>query len=422
MEIELNKGLIKSISILEENGYKAYIVGGFIRNKLLNFDIVDYDITTSASIDEIINLFKDYNPKLYSHNQCVNISNSGIHIEISTFKGKNIQEDLSKRDFTINSIAYSPKEGFIDPYNGIEDIKNKILKSNKSSYECFKDNPIRLLRAMRFECIYNLNIDENLYDGIIKYSNMINDIHPMKIQKEINPILISNKCSYFVNKYKEIFFELFPKLKDTYGFLQHSKWHKYDVFTHTLKVIEATKENLEIRLVALLHDVCKPECFYLGKDGKGHFPKHPVFGSKYAKEMLLKYSYNKIMVDRISKLILFHDERLECEKDIIKFIFKFGYEDLDLYFDIQRADILGQNPDLVDRVKEIDEMEKLTYQLIKEKKVLYHKELQISLADIKALGLINSEKIFVNILFLILDNKIANERDVLLNFIAKLKN
>ena len=422
MEIELNNGLIKSISILESRGYKAYLVGGFIRNQLLKYEIKDYDITTSAKIDEIIEVFKDYKTSVYSNNQCVGLSIDNIHIEIATFKGNSIEEDLKNRDFTINSIAYNPSYGFIDPYNGIKDINNKLIKSIKNPFECFKDNPIRILRAIRFEAIYDLYMDINLYNNIIKYSYMINDIHPMKISKEINPILISKKASYYINKYKEIFFVLFPKLKETYGFLQHSKWHKYDVFNHTLKVIDGTEEKLDIRLIALLHDICKPECFYLGKDGKGHFPSHQKFSAKYAKDILLKYSYNKILVDKIYKIILFHDERLHNEEDIIKFIFKFGYEDLDLFFEIQRADILGQNPDLIDRINEINEMEKLTYKMINEKKVLYNKEIKISLSDIKGLGLINSEKIFINILFLILDNKLLNDREVLLNFISRLKN
>ena len=180
---------------------------------------------------------------------------------------------------------------------------------------------------------------------------MLNDVHPMRIRKEIDPIFVSNKPSIYINKYKEVFFVLFPGLDKCYNFNQHSKWHSYDVFNHILNVIDNTPNELIIRLIAFFHDIKKPECFKL-KDGEGHFKTHQIKSMEYAEEYLKKYAYNKEMVDIICKIILYHDERLKNDDDIIKFIAKFGYDNLDLFYQIQIADMKGQNPNLLYRVEE----------------------------------------------------------------------
>jgi len=421
MEIQFNNDVYELISILEFNGFKAYIVGGAIRNYFLNLDIVDYDVTTNATYDELKDIFRNNKYSIYNNNQCFNVKINNTRIEISPFKGDNILLDLSNRDFTINAIAYNKKEGFIDPYNGINDIKNKIIKSVNSNLECFKYDPNRILRAIRFEIIYDLKMDESLYKDIIKYSYMVNEIHPMKIKKEIEPILLSNKPSLYVYKYKEIFFELFPELKKCYNFNQMSVWHHLDVFNHTLTVMDHTKPILVNRLIALFHDIKKPECFYI-KNDHGHFTFHPIKSAIYAKEILSKYSFGNDIINKVYKVIYFHDERLESDKAIIKFIAEFGYDDLDLFFEIQKADIYGQNPDLLYRLEEYDKTINRVNELIKENKTLTYKELNISLSDLEKLNINNPKKILFNVLLAVIDKKLNNNRKELLTFVKKFEN
>ena len=205
MSQEFNPDVLASISILNSHGYQAYLVGGAVRDYFLNCESSDYDVTTNAKLEEICNVFNDYKTKVYANKQCVGVKISDSYIEISSFKGNSIEEDLFNRDFSINSIAYNPKLGFVDPYNGILDIKNKLLRTVNDSIKVIKKDPIRILRAIRFQILYNLKIDDELEKNIFELKELLNLVHPMKIQNEINPILLSNECAIYINKYKDIF-------------------------------------------------------------------------------------------------------------------------------------------------------------------------------------------------------------------------
>lgn len=422
MHPEFDLDAITSLEILNSHGYEAYIVGGAVRDYFLNCTNNDYDIVTNANLDEIMNIFSGYKNKLYANNQCVGVKLNEKYIEISTFKGNNLIDDLYNRDFSINSIAYNPKVGFVDPYNGIDDIKNKILRTVNIEEKVFKADPLRLLRAIRFEIIYNLNPTKELCEAIIKYAELLKLVHPMRIPHELDKILLSDNPGFYITKYKKVFFAIIPHLSYCDSFDQHSKWHSYNVFDHIMKVVDSTEKDLVLRLSALFHDIKKPECFTLDINNEGHFYNHYVKSSIYANEILTNLSYNKILINRVCHLVLFHETRLKIDKRlIINFLIEFGLDDLDLFFKLQKADIMGQNPDLLYRLKEYDKLEDEILKIVNTIDIITLKKLRININDFKELGYSEdkAKKKLVEIAFMATTKEIINDRDILLEYINK---
>lgn len=387
MQKEFNPAAITSIKILNSCGYKAYLVGGAIRDYFFDCPCDDFDVVTNASIDTIVSIFSDYKTNIYSNRQCVGVKIDDVHIEISTFKGNRIEEDLANRDFSINSIAYNPETGFIDPYNSIMDIKNKRLRCIKDEYSVFLADPIRILRAIRFEIKYGLEVGMELYNAIIDNAYLLSDAHPMRIPNEINYIFLSDKPGFYITKYKEVFKILFNDLSKCDGFDQHSKWHSYNVFDHIMKVIDSTEKDLVLRLSAFFHDIEKPECFKPDLSGEGHFPNHYINSAIYAKKMLEYYSYNKTIVSRVYHLVLYHETRLQLSDErILSFLVDYGLSDIDLFIKLQKADIMGQNPDLLGRLETYKLLENRMYYLMNNYKIVNYKKLAIKEVDLVEAG------------------------------------
>ncbi len=420
MNQEFNPDALASIKILNSHGYLAFLVGGAVRDYFLNCESHDFDVTTNASLDEICNVFKDYKHKIYANKQCVGVRINEAFIEIATFKGNTIEEDLANRDFSINSIAYNPDLGFVDPYNGIDDINNKLLKTVKEPILVIRKDPIRILRAIRFECLYSFKMDDELEKNIYELGELLNLVHPMKIPNEINPILISDKCSYYIKKYKEIFKILFKPLNECDGFNQHSRWHIYDVFNHIMKVVESTDNDLVLRLAALFHDIKKPECLRIDEAGEGHFPNHYLYSAEYAKEILEYYAYNHKIVERVYHLVLFHETRLELNDEmILNFLVQFGKEDIDLFTKLQKADMMGQNPELLFRLDNYKLIEERIYYFINNYNIVTYNKLAIKIKDLVDRGYSekNAKKKLISLAIKVTLYEIANDRNELLKLI-----
>ena len=368
MEIKLNKETIKAIDILEGHGYLAYVVGGYVRDSILNVKPNDIDLVTDATLDEVRFLFSEYKIVDYKRNSLtLGVIVDGMYLEISTFDGKNLEEDLLNRDFRINAIAYSITKGIIDPLNGISDIESKIIRTCKDPIVSICKSPIRIIRAISFSINKGFKIDKELKEVILTRTDLLNTVDFKRLKKFIDGVMLSKKPSLIIEEYFEVFSVIFPSLKATYKFDQHSKWHNLDVFEHSMKVLDFTSPILILRLAAFFHDIEKPKCFTIDEYGEGHFYNHYIDSAETAKEALKKFNYSNDIINRVYKLILFHDRRLE-ERDIVlkRFLKDFGTNDLDLYFELKKCDCLGQNPALYNRLEILDRIRDRTIALSKE--------------------------------------------------------
>lgn len=424
MKIKLNYEAKKVIEVLERNEYKTYIVGGAIRDHFLSIPANDIDIATNASLEEIEKIFTGYKVVKYKKGHTCGIIIKNKMIEVSTFNGENILEDLSNRDFTINAMAYNALEGLIDPFNGKLDIENKIIKAVKEPIDTITNDPIRILRAIRFKAILGMDIDKELKGVIIDNCNLINNIKKNRLQRELDYILLSNKPSIYIKEFKEVFFEIFEPLKSTYNFEQHSKWHHLDVFEHTMVVLDSVECNLLARWSAFLHDIKKPECFSVDENNQGHFYNHFKYSSDYAKSILINLNYPNKFVEDVAHIIYYHDRTLSNEqKSILKLLNSFGEKNIDTYFDLRRADIIGQNPELNYRLVELKEIEFNTYKLIAIKAPYKHENLHIDGNNLLALGFSN-EKIkdaLEKILDRVMNGKLSNEKQQLIEYAKEIK-
>ena len=414
---------IEIINVLEQNNYEAYVVGGACRDSYLKRTINDIDIVTTATLSEIKTIFPNEHFVSYQKGITLGLIYEKKLIDISSTNGKTIEEDVLRRDFTINTLLYHPVRGWKDYLDSKKDIDDKIIKSVGEPLTMIQNDPLRILRAIRFEAVLKYNIDDKLKKIMFECKHLLKNIASERISVEVNKILLSDTPSYYIRKYIDIFEEVIPGIIKMKDFNQFNKYHCYDVLEHTLKVLDSTKPILVLRLAALLHDFEKPSCFTQDQLGVGHFYGHDEASAKTAKSILKKLRYPLKDIDRIEHLIKYHDYRLiNEEKKLLKFIGIFGTKDIDLLFALKRADVLGQNLEYIDRLSDLNEMENNIYQLIESKKFITKELLDIKALDLIELGFPKDKTISQTINLLlekVRNNELDNKNDILLDYVKK---
>lgn len=344
---------------LEERGFETYLVGGCVRDELLSRDNFDIDITSQARPDEILEVFKDYKTidigkKFGTIKVILNLR----EYEITTMRKENayydkrhpslvyytddIYEDLKRRDFTINAMA-KRKGRIIDPFNGKDDLEKKIIRAVGNPYARISEDRLRSLRACRFATVLDFDIDDDLKEAI--KSQSIDDISKERIQDKVNKILLATRPSRGIRLLDELNLleSIFPEVKKTIGFDQHSSHHADDVFNHTLKVLDKTPPILEVRMAALYHDVGKIDTFFIDENGEGRFFGHQNISEELLIKRLKKLKYSKKFIDSSSILVKRHMDNTNTysKKSIRKLLRNIGEENLINLFALQRADVLS---------------------------------------------------------------------------------
>ena len=414
---------IKSLmSTIINKGYEVYIVGGYVRDYLLNIPNDDYDLTTNMPLEDL----KKYYPNLHimkenNHRITSILHINNLKIEISLFKGINIQEDLHNRDFTINALALDINNNIIDINNYREDLNNKKLKLVKADGSGIDFDPLRILRAIRLSLSHNLSIDQNTKETIISKRNLLNTIAKERIYNEIIKILKYKESTKYIDEYKEIFFILIPELKKAYKFNQHNKYHIYDVFYHTLKVIDGVENNKYLKLAALFHDLGKPKMYTIDKYGEGHFYGHWKESNNIFKRFCKNYKVDKKTEKIVSLLVLNHDREIPSKRsNMIKYLQEFNHTNLNLLFKLQKADILAQNPLYhKELLKKLAEGKNRLEKLQDEKPVLSIKELAITGNDLIQLGYHDKEIGIIKekILMEVINNQLNNDKESIIKYI-----
>jgi tRNA nucleotidyltransferase (CCA-adding enzyme) len=421
--MKLNPPMIVEYAIekLNNSGYEAYLVGGSVRDAIMGYDISDYDITTNASLDEIKLVFSSNKVKEYSNKITLCIIKNHEHIEVTPFKGKTIVEDLSNRDFTINSIAYDLKE-IIDPFKGRLDLFNKTIRCPIDSKITITNDPLRMLRAIRFSGKYGFQIDNELKNTMKSNADLLLTIKKDRIKVELDKILLLDNPSSYIKEYKEIFFNIFPGLRVCDGFDQQTKYHNLDVLSHILKVVDNVDNNIISRLSALLHDIKKPDCFTKDEKG-GHFYGHWIKSMEYANKILKDFNYSNDIIRRVCNLIEYHDYKIENNKKaILSFIYIFKTEDIDLLFDLKKADIIAQHPNYRYQIEELTNLYIIVRNIIDNKEYIDINTLDITNNELINIGVlpINIKDTVDKICKAIINNKINNKKAEIIEYIKNI--
>lgn len=417
------------INELYKNKFDAFIVGGCLRDLLLNLEPKDYDIATSAKPDNVMSLFNKTIPTGIKHGTVSVVINNNNY-EVTTFRTEgdyldnrhpssvdfvtDIREDLSRRDFTVNALAYNDKLGLIDYFNGINDLKNKIIRCVGHADKRFKEDALRMLRAIRFSCQLGFKIENKTFEAIINNANLIKNISKERIRDELCKILISSSPSKGIDMLQKtgLLEFIIPELNLLVNYSPLSIKHNRDVFGHTLKVMDNLEgNNLTLMLAALLHDVGKLNTLTLEADGVYRFPKHNVEGSVMSKKILRDLKFDNYTVNSVSKLIEHHlvlqVNYMPTRYEIKKYLLEVGEDIVYLLFELQKADIRAlDNPKPF--LKKVDYIKDTVKDILSNKEPLYIKDLVINGEDLIKEFNIPRGKLIGDILNHLLDEVLKN--------------
>lgn len=402
---------------INQSGFEAYLVGGAVRDTILEKESKDYDICTNMPLHMIKELYPNFHimkPNNHRNTGIMRINN--LEIEISTYKGKNLLEDLSNRDFTINAIALDKEGNLIDPFNGQESLLKKEISLIDKQGKALQEDPLRILRGIRLAAKMNFEIDKNCQNQINKNAKLLNNVAVERIYREFLQILVTDNPAHYIRNNLNVLFEIFPELKSMKGFEQHNPWHIYDVLEHTLVVLENTPRNVFLRMAALFHDSGKPEKFFIGKDGKGHFYGHPEASEEIFKKIAQRLKMDNKTKKLVSKLILHHDMTLPTNPEkIYEFLHQNGFDYTLLLFELKRADNKGQNFKLANPVLEQLDILEEEYKGC----MLRFKNLQINANKLIELGY-KGKKIKIildDVTKSIVTNQLANDEQTIMEYI-----
>jgi len=389
---------------LEFNGYNAYLVGGSTRDIFNYKNPKDYDICTDATPKQVKSLFaKSYDTGL--KHGTVTIVLKDEHYEVTTMRKEgaykdnrspeevyftnDLKEDVSRRDFTINSICIDVNRNIYDYFGGIKDIENKIIRCVGKAEDRFNEDALRLIRCIRFSCQHNFTIEENTFQAIINNAYLIQMISKERIRDELCKILMSDNPSKGIRLLQEtgLLQYIIPELCECVGFEQHNIHHDKDVFEHTLSVLDNTPKILNVRLGALLHDIGKPKSFTLDDSNEGHFIGHHIEGEKVAEDILIRLKFDNKTINTVKILVRYHMDRYDKIRttNIKKFINRVGVDNLNNLFELQIADILGSAKEYQDFSNVIN-LKEQCHRIINEKQPLTIKDLAINGKDLIYLG------------------------------------
>lgn len=443
---------IRVIETLNNSGYEAYLVGGCVRDMLMGVEPHDWDICTNATPDETKRVMKEH--KIYTfdsgikHGTITAVIN-GENYEVTTYRSEadysdgrhpdkvefitDIHEDLKRRDFTINAMAYNPlTDELIDDFNGHLDLQNGIIRAVGNASERFDEDSLRILRALRFAIKYQFDIDEYTSLSMHRQRGLLVNISKERITDEVRKMLTSGKPvkAHFM-EYKDIIGTIIPEIIPCFDFNQNNKYHKHDVYEHILYVVDnCNTTKFEIKMAALLHDIGKPKAYIEDMEGWGHFYGHPQISYEMSQGILRDdFRVSTEQLERTLELIQYHDMEVASTKASVKrALNKHGVDFMYDWFILKQADMddhIYPNKNC-HYIIDISGIEARIQQILDEQSCFSLKDLAIGGKDIMTkLGVKPGKHIGIilnTLLEEVIDEKISNESEVLLNKAVEIYN
>lgn len=439
-EVDMNdiKSVFNSFFKLKEKfntyGYALYLVGGSLRDYYLGKESSDIDCATNATPDEMSEFLSEYPlMKIGKHFGTVGLFFEDQMIEITTFRSESvysdhrrpdevhfsqdINEDLKRRDFTINAMAYSDK--LLDPYNGMQDIKKRIIRAVGDPNERFKEDALRILRALRFSCELGFEIEKETYEAMREHQKSLKFLSTERVAKEVSKALLGDFVLESLFNHTEIWDELFPGLLRMKAFDQQCTFHQYDLLTHTAKCVANTPKDLVLRFAALFHDFGKLYTQSFDENHHAHYYSHHLKSEELAKDFLKYMNASKKSKKEVLALIHEHDSIFPAtKKSVSKKMRKLGKDTFFRFLILQRADRLAQGYNQTG-VQMLDEIEKIAKEIIETTPELSRRDLMIDGRDLIRLGYAGAEigVKFEEILQKVLVGDLKNEKDEIMKYL-----
>lgn len=441
MKINLPEKVNRIIHTLQSNGYEAYAVGGCVRDSILNRVPDDWDITTSATPLETKALFpKTFDTGIEHGTITVLIDREAFEVTTYRVDGKyedsrhpsevtftrSLKEDLLRRDFTINAMAYNEEEGLVDIFGGMQDLENKRIRCVGNARARFGEDALRILRAVRFAAQLGFDIDKETQAAIVELAPTLANISAERIQVELIKMLTSSnpgmlKQAYELGITKVILSEFDTMMKTE----QENPHHKYSVGEHTLKSMEAIRADKVLRLSMLFHDIAKPLMKTIDENGVAHFKMHDVKGAEMTKQILRRLKFDNDTMNKVTKLVQYHDYRMPAEaKNVRRAMNKIGEELFPYYLEVRKADTLAQSEYMQEeKLQNIEEVKLCYEEILKREECVSLKKLAISGSDLIAEGMKPGKEIgevLDKLLELVIEHPEYNTKEILLKMKNKL--
>ena len=359
--IQIPPHALTVVERLERYGYEAYVVGGCVRDSLLGRNPKDWDVCTNALPQEVLRVFKRFHViKTGLQHGTVTVMADHQPVEVTTFRidgdysdnrhpdsvnfVSRVEEDLARRDFTINAMAYNPSRGLVDAFDGQTDLRAGIIRCVGEPDARFNEDGLRILRALRFAARYNFGIETETAFSIHRNRHLLENVSVERIFSELKGILAGEGVLGMMQAFPDVFAIIIPELAATIGFEQHNPHHCHDVWTHTAHAVQAAPADEIVRLTLLLHDIAKPLTFTRGEDGKGHFYNHGKVGAEMARTIMLHLKSDTATLQAVVTLVREHDNTLPTTAPgMRRLIGRLGLDTLNKLLAVKKADMEAQS-------------------------------------------------------------------------------
>jgi tRNA nucleotidyltransferase (CCA-adding enzyme) len=435
--IDIPAGARAIIQVLQNNGHSAYVVGGCVRDSLLCRKPKDWDICTSALPEEMMTIFANYRliETGLKHGTLTVVIDCEPY-EVTTFRvdgeysdnrrpdyvtfTDKLEEDLSRRDFTINAMAYNDIEGLIDPFSGVADLRNCVIRCVGVAEERFGEDALRVLRALRFACQLGFSIDSVTGVAAIAAAPLLKNISKERVNSELCKMVTTKHFADIMRLYPAILGQIMPEVCDMVGFAQNNPYHEFDVWTHTIAALSHDNSaDLTTRLAIFFHDFGKPHCYQDAEDGVRHFKGHGKVSAEIADDIMCRLRFDNKTRHDVTELVHYHDATFEVGTKYIKrWLHKIGPEQFKRLLAIRRADIEGQSSlHSEERLSKVDTIERLLETVLENSECFSIKDLAVSGTDLLQLGYKSDKKLgqtLTELLQLVIDGEILNKKDELI--------
>lgn len=405
MHITIPEKVNMIIHTLQKHGYEAYAVGGCVRDSFLGRIPQDWDITTSATPLQTKALFpKSFDTGIEHGTITVLIGGEGFEVTTYRIDGeyednrhpkevaftRSLSEDLLRRDFTINAMAYNDQDGLVDIFGGMEDLSAGIIRCVGNAYDRFGEDALRILRAVRFSAQLGFEIHEETKKAAKELAKNLRDISAERIQVELIKLLTSDHPDMIRSCYElgitKIVLPEFDRMMET---TQENPHHCYNVGEHTIKSLSYVEADKVLRIAMLLHDVAKPECKLVDEQGVAHFKTHDIVGEERAKEILGRLRFDNDTKRKVSKLVRFHDDRMAAtKKNVRRAMHRMGEDIFPMYLSVRYADMMAQSEYLrKEKEENLKEMQSCYNQVLEKRECTDLKDLAVTGRDLIAAGM-----------------------------------